>query len=361
MKKTLFKKKWNWTDTFVNFVLTVVVLIVASIISALIKQEDHSGSTAAIMIFVLAVLVIARETSGYIWGILSSFIAVIIVNYMFTYPYWELNFSLSGYPLIFLTMLIVSIITSATSTQIKEEEKLRIESEKERVQSNLLRSLSHDIRTPLTSIVGASSVLLTQDSQLDEKHKQELLRDIHEDGEWLIRVTENILSITRIGGDTSIVKTPELAEELIESSLIKFNKRNHDAVPVEVVLPDEALLVPMDIILMEQVLTNLLENAIIHGTGLSRIVIKLSVEDGVAVFSVSDDGCCIPESRIGTLFDGRIKSDDDSSHHGKRCMGIGLAVCKTIVNAHGGNISVRNLKNNSGVEFTFSLPMNTEA
>ncbi len=99
-------------------------------------------------------------TSGYLYGLIASVTGVICVNYMFTSPYWAFNFTLSGYPLTFLTFLAVSVITSTLTTQIKQQERLRAEGEKEKMRANLLRSVSHDIRTPLTSIVGATSTLL---------------------------------------------------------------------------------------------------------------------------------------------------------------------------------------------------------
>ena len=114
----------NWDHAFVNFAFTLGVLSIATLICAVIHQQNHNGSTPALMIFILAVLVISRSTSGYIWGIAASFIGVIVVNFIFTYPYMKLNFFLEGYPITFLTMLLVSIITSTTSTQIKLHENL---------------------------------------------------------------------------------------------------------------------------------------------------------------------------------------------------------------------------------------------
>lgn len=357
MKKRKNTGLINWDTAFANFSVSFAVLLGASALCALVRQEDHSGSTAAIMIFVLAVLVIARITQGYIWGIAASVIGVVVVNFIFTYPFFELNFSLTGYPLIFATMLVVSIITSATSTQLKRQEELRIENEKEAIRSNLLRAISHDIRTPLTSIVGSTSALMDEQSNLNDKQKECLLQDVHDDAEWLIRVTENILSITRMGGDSTILKTPELAEELIETSIRKFAKRHPDAVPVNVSLPLEPLIVPMDIILIEQVLSNLLENALIHGTGLSKIDVRLEATDTEAIFSIENDGVAIPENAFPTLFSGILRQDNDAINGDKRCMGIGLAVCKTVIEAHGGSISARNITRESGVVFSFSLPL----
>ena len=354
------KKQFNWDRQFVNFSFTALLLIAATMISIAVHQKDHSGSTASIMIYMMAVLIISRITDGYMWGIVSSFVSVIAVNFIFTYPYWELNFTITGYPLTFLTMFLVSVLTSAASTRIKLGEHVRIESEREQVRANLLRAISHDIRTPLTSIIGASSALLDEDVQLTDEQRLQLIKDINDDGQWLISVTENILSITRIDGDNEIIKQPELGEELIEAALRKFNKRHSASIQVDVNLPDETRLIPMDIMLVEQVLLNLMENAVIHGTGLKLITIGLEYTEDTAVFTVFNDGTCIPDYKLPTLFDGQIKSDKTINNSGKRSMGIGLAVCRTIINAHKGTISARNLEDRSGVEFTFTLPLDKE-
>lgn len=351
------KRRWNWDNEFTNFIYTLGVLIAATAFCALIHKEDSSGSTAAIMIYILAVLFIARYTNGYKWGIAASFIGVIVVNFIFTYPFYELNFKLTGYPLTFVTMFVVSVITSATSTTIKRQEQQFLENEKERVRANLLRSMSHDIRTPLTSIVGSTSAMLDESNHLTEEQKHQLLTDINEDGQWLIRVTENILSITRVGGNTEIQTQPELAEELIESAIRKFKKRHPDSMPVETILPDRPIMINMDIILVEQVLTNLMENAVVHGIGATKIKIRLETTPIQAIFSVINDGVCIPESKLPTLFSSEPHSDNESNGNGSRCMGIGLAVCKTVINAHGGTIYARNLQNNEGVVFSFTLPI----
>lgn len=351
------KHRWSWDDVFTNFIFTLGILIAATVFCTMIHKEDSSGSNAAIMIFILAILFIARYTNGYKWGIAASFIGVIVVNFIFTYPFFELNFNLTGYPLTFLTMFFVSVITSTTSTQIKQSELRTLENEKERVRANLLRSMSHDIRTPLTSIVGATSVMLNEGNNLTEEQKHQLLTDINEDGQWLIRVTENILSITRVGGNTEIMTQPELAEELMESAIRKFRKRHPDAIPVEVILPDAPVMINMDIILVEQVLTNLMENAVVHGIGATKIKIRLETTPVQAIFSVMNDGVCIPDEKIPTLFSSEPNSDNNSTDNGSRCMGIGLAVCKTVINAHGGTIYARNLQNNEGVVFSFTLPI----
>lgn len=140
---------FSWRNTAV----CIGILAAATGLCFLLRLLDDSDVYVA-LIFELAVVLVSRFTSGYFYGLLASVVGVIGVNYIFTYPYFAFNFTISGYPLTFLVMLAVSIVVSALTTQIKQQEKLRAEAEKEKMRGNLLRAVSHDIRTPLTSIVG---------------------------------------------------------------------------------------------------------------------------------------------------------------------------------------------------------------
>ncbi|MDR1377422.1 MAG: DUF4118 domain-containing protein [Synergistaceae bacterium] len=312
------------------------------------------------LIFVLTVLVVSRLTEGYFYGIFTSVAAVFGVNYVFTYPYFAFNFTISGYPLTFCTMLAVSIITSALTTQIKQQEKLRVETEKEKLRANLLRAISHDLRTPLTSIVGSSSAILEDKSHLFSDEKRALLQEVRDDALWLIRMVENLLSITRMGGEAVIHKQPEVLEELVGSAVYKFRK-NFPGMPLRVSVPDEPIFIPSDIILIEQVLMNLMENAVTHGKTLTHIDLSATVEGRKAVFSVENDGEEIEERTLPHLFDGHYAREDKKGEAGsKRNMGIGLSVCTSIVKAHGGVISAENLPS-GGVCFRFSLPLEENA
>ena len=340
---------FSWRDLSVS----AAIFLCAVAFCALLRAADSSDGFAS-PIFVLAVLLISRLTTGYLFGLLASLLGVVYVNYIFTYPYWAVNFTISGYPLTFLTFLMVSIITSTLTTQIKRQSQLQAENEKEKMRANLLRSVSHDIRTPLTSSVGATSALLDNPG-LSEPQQRELLEDAKSEAQWLIRVVENLLSITRIGGEQTQIHTePEAAEEILGETVRKFRRR-FPAVSVDVQAPGELLLVPMDAILIEQVLSNLLENAVLHGRTTSRVSISVQKEDSFARFSVVDDGQGIPPQELPTLFDGTLKHNETDDCDGKRNMGLGLSVCLAIVRAHGGSMDAQNLA--SGAEFSFRLPL----
>lgn len=346
---------FSWRDCLI----TVLILFSAMELCILLRMVDSSGEFASLL-FVLAVLFVSRLTTGYLFGLIASVLGVIGVNYIFTYPYLEINFTIAGYPLTFLTMLVVSIITCTMTTQVKQQEQLKLENEKEKMRSNLLRSVSHDIRTPLTSIMGATSTVLENMGKISEQEERELLQDAREEAQWLIRVVENLLSITRIGGDdqTKIDLEPEPVEEVLSEAVRKFRKLFPD-ISVFVEVPEELLMVPMDAILIEQVLTNLLENAANHGGNTSEIRLCVIKEEGFARFSVQDNGHGISRDLLPTLFDGAIKPSDDKVSSGKRNMGLGLTVCTAIVCAHGGEIGARNLPG-GGAEFSFRLPLSKE-
>lgn len=334
-----------------NVVLTALILAAATLICLLLRQMDE-GDIYVSMIFLLAVAVVARITDGFVYGIAASVIGVLGVNFAFTKPYFKFCLSLSGYPLAFLSMLAVSVTTSAMTTQIKWQEEQHYRAELEEMRANLLRAVSHDLRTPLTSISGVASVLASQ-PDMPVENRQRLLREIADDSDWLIRMVENLLSITRINAQpANLYKNSEAAEEIISEAVRKFRKRFPE-MPVEIALPEELLLVPMDPILIEQVLGNLMENAVLHAQTATRIQVRLTQEGDSAVFEVSDDGVGVEPKRLKEIFDAVSTSDDG------RGMGIGLSVCKAIILAHGGDIEASN-RAGGGACFRFRLPMKEE-
>ena len=343
--------------TLRNILITLTILAAATVICFFLQQSVGTEAHAPLL-FVLAVLFISRFTDGYGYGIFSAMAAVIAVNYIFTYPYFAFNFTITGYPLTFLVMLAVALSVSALTTQIKNQEKIRLESEKEKMRANLLRAVSHDIRTPLTSIAGSASVILENQDALSQDKVMELVANIKEEAQWLVRMVENLLSITRMNAENAkIDKQEELAEEVISAAVSKFKKR-FPGIETEVYVPDEILLVPMDATLIEQVLVNLLENSVIHGRTTSRIRIQVSKQEETAVFSVEDNGEGIEESVLPVIFDGNLVARGESSDN-KRNMGIGLSVCKSIIKAHRGNMRAEN-REEGGARMIFTLPMEME-
>lgn len=308
------------------------------------------------LIYVLAVLLISRFTDGYFYGVLAAVVSVIGVNYIFTYPYFAVDFTIAGYPITFMVMLAVAIITSALMTQIKKQEQIRREIEKEKMRANLLRAVSHDIRTPLTTIAGSAAGIIENKDVLSEEQKMELLYNIQEDSQWLVRIVENLLSITRMNSESANLETQEeLVEDVISGAIVKFHKRFPE-ISVQANTPDDVILIPMDAILIEQVLLNLMENAVIHGKITKELILNIYIEEKKAVFTVEDDGEGIKESILPVIFEGIIGGHDESESDKKRNMGIGLSVCRSIVKAHKGTMKAEN-KTNGGARMTFTLPL----
>ena len=243
-------------------------------------------------------------------------------------------------------------MVSALTTQIKQQEKLRAEAEKEKMRGNLLRAVSHDIRTPLTSIVGGVNAILDSGDRMTPETQTALLTDIRTEAQWLVGVVENLLSVTRISGASTIHKELEAGEELLS---VKFRKRFPE-ITVSIRAPEELLMIPMDAILIEQVLINLMENAALHGGSTTRIELHLRREGDSALFEVADNGEGIAPDVLPLLFTGAVSSAGDESADGKRNMGIGLSVCMTIVQAHGGTMAAQN-RALGGALSQFTLPL----
>ena len=340
-------------------IISLVLFAAAVILCLLLRQVDPGNDTRYVaMIFLLEVFLTAMFTDGYLFSLVSAILSVTAVDYVFTAPYWHVSFLITGFPLTFLVMLIISTATGMVTSRAKRMESIIREAERQKAYANLLRSVSHDIRTPLTSIVGASNVLLEHGDELSQAQRRELLTNASEEAQWLIRVVENMLSITRLGAENAKVeKTEEPAEEIIEGSVAKFLRR-HPNIHTHVEVPRELLMVPMDPLLIQQVLTNILENAALHGGTTTDITIHLERKNARwAVIAISDNGQGIPENMLGRLFDGFGGSESHTDNH--RNMGIGLSVCRTVVEAHGGRISAQNIPG-SGAMFRIELPLKEE-
>ena len=356
------KRIRGWMQSVFQFsirdcAVTLLCLLLASGLCFLLQVISDSDAHVP-LIFVLAVLVVSRFTDGYILGFISSVFAVLAVNYVFTYPYFKLNFSLTGYPLTFVCFFGVSLTTCALTSRVRAGEKARMVGEREKMRANLLRAISHDLRTPLTSIVGALNAVTENDALLSAKERTELLTDAKKDAEWLINMVENLLSITRMESDGTprLHKEIQVVEEVMSEAVSRFRKQ-YPNLKVEIQVPDEILFVPMDAMLIEQVIMNLLINVEIHGKNASRAILSAQKQKDYVVIRVEDNGCGIDSGTMQHLFDGQTGAQPSGgSGDSVRTMGIGLSVCKTIIMAHGGTMTARN-RNEGGAILTFALPI----
>ncbi len=339
-----------------DFTVFAVLFLVSVGLCLLLRQLDPNDDTRYVaMIFLLDVFLTAMLTEGYLFSVCAAVLSVLLVDYVFTEPFWRLSFVITGFPLTFLVMLIISTATGMVASRAKRMEAAAREAERQKTYANLLRAVSHDIRTPLTGIAGATNVLLEQGERLDPAQRRSLLENVKEESQWLIRVVENMLSITRLGAEnTALRKTEEPAEEIIEGAVAKFSIR-HPEISTEVEVPQELLMVPMDALLMQQVLTNILENVADHGETATKVKICLRrVDESWAQIIVADNGCGIPREKLHTLFKGFSPAAQQEDV--QRNMGIGLSVCRTVVEAHGGRIRAENQRD-GGAVFTVELPL----
>ena len=309
-------------------------------------------------IFVFAVFLVSLLTEGYLYGVLSAFLGTVAVNYAFTFPFFAIDFTTPVNLISGIVMIAIAVFTSALTTKLKQHEATKAESERERMRANLLRAVSHDLRTPLTTIYGSSTTLLENSEAMTEEQKTKIINGIKEDSDWLVRMVENLLSITRIdSGQVKIIKTPMILDELIDSVILKFKKR-YPMQKVTLELPEEVVLIPMDAILIEQVIVNILENAVQHAQGMTALTLRVFTLGNKAIFEIADNGCGIDPKYMDTLFTGYYTSEREIADSQKKNAGIGLSVCATIIKAHGGSIKAENLKT-GGAVFRFAL--DTEA
>lgn len=341
-----------------NMGITLLCLGVSTLLAFFLFHFGNRSSANITLVYILALIVIALKTRGYWYGVCSAVFCIAAINTFFTYPFFKMDFSLDGYPVTFIAMLTISVITSMMTTRLKQQrEELDIrerkiaETEKERLRANLLRAVSHDLRTPLTSIIGASASYLEDYENLDRTERLEFVANINGDAKWLLNMVENLLTVTRIQDDTGKVKTSvEVVEEVVAEAITRARKRCPN-LKVEVDLPEEILMISMDATLIEQVLINLMENAHIHGMGERPVKLQIENLDDTVAFHVRDYGVGLDEAQIPTIFDGKYEA---KVADGNRGLGIGLTICKTIVTAHNGTIEARNC--GDGAEFVFKLP-----
>ena len=366
-----------------DFLVMVLFQVAAYLVSDVLLKHTGVENNSA-LVYVLAVAMTAFCCSSRIYGFLASIIGSFCVNYYFMYPYSKFTLTLAGYPVAFFSMLCIALLISAMTMQIKEQAKQALERErhtqelaeinqqlykekaaaeiemtKESVRSNILRAVSHDLRTPLTAISGAAAVMLENEKEAGRTENLPFLEDIKNDSEWLIAMVENLLSITRIQGDGEpLKKRSEVMAEVVADAVRKIQRRFPDC-RIATEFTDEILILPMEPMLIMQVVVNLLENAIRHSGDKEHIRVAVSKEQIGAqlytVVSVTDCGKGLKEETIEKIQKGQ-QLNPKQSGDSTRGMGIGLSVCQSIIKAHEGFFEVKN-REEGGAEFRFGLPM----
>ena len=308
--------------------------------------------------YILGGLIISIITSSWMYSFLASVISVLAFNFLFTIPRFTLRAYDPSYPVTFGIMFLVALITGSLASRMKEyareSAQAAMQIEKEQLRADLLRSISHDLRTPLTSISGNASNLLSNENEFSQETRMQIYGDIYDDSMWLIKLVENLLSVTRIeDGRMDLRMSAELMDEVIAEAM-RHTDRNRDGRKIEVSSDEEFILGKMDARLIVQVVINLVDNAVKYTPEGAQIRIHTGKKDGMVVVSVSDTGPGIPDEQKSKVFD-MFYTGTNRAADGRRSLGLGLGLCRSIIRAHGGEIWVSDNKP-QGAVFTFTLP-----
>lgn len=346
-------------------VLCLIVLAVATLMGYAFKAFSLTD-TDIIMLYIIAVLVISIITSRILYCLISSIVCVTLFNFLFTYPEFSLSAHGAGYPVTFITMFITAFIAGSLANKLKrntqiakqnakEKEEAALLAQNEQLRANMLRSISHDLRTPLTSISGNASTLISAGSTLDEDAKQQIYTDIYSESMWLIGLVENLLYATRIeDGKMQLRLSVEILDDLV-SEAAKHTQRTHPKRIINVEMRDEIIPVVADANLVVQVIINLIDNAVKYSDENSPVTVRVKKETDFAVIAVADFGVGIPESERSKVFD-MFYTGGNRSSDSRRSLGLGLSLCKSIVSSHGGTITVSD-NNPKGTVVSFTLPL----
>ena len=265
------------------------------------------------------------------------------------------NFLESFESSILLSILGECAISLENKKIAREKEESELLAKNEKMRANLLRAISHDLRTPLTSISGNADNLLSNSDSFDADTKHQIYTDIYNDSVWLINLVENLLSVTRLeDGNMKLNKSAELIDEIISEALNHINKRSVEH-KITVHESDDIMLVDVDARLIVQVIINIVDNAIKYTPNGSEITISTEKKDDMISVSIADNGNGIEDEKKDKVFD-MFYTGANKIADSRRSLGLGLALCKTIISAHGGEIAVSD-NTPHGAVFTFTLPV----
>ena len=353
-------------SVFKDAAICLVVLTAATLAGYAFKAFQLADADI-IMLYIIAVLVISIFTSKMYFCLISSFVGVVLFNCFFTYPEFSLSVHDAGYPVTFVTMFITAFIAGTLANKLKrniliaeqnarEKEEAALLAQNEQLRANMLRSISHDLRTPLTSISGNASTLISGGDTLDESTRQQIYTDIYSESMWLIEMVENLLYATRIeDGRMQLNISVEILDDIVQEA-VRHTKRTYPKRNIIVDMYDEIIPVMADANLIVQVIVNLMDNAVKYSDEDSDVTVSVRRENAhTVVISVSDHGSGISDEEKEKVFD-MFYTGGSRSSDSRRSLGLGLALCRSIITSHGGTISVSdNIPNGTVVSFTLPI------
>ena len=341
-----------------DIIKSVGMIILASVIGFGFWKLGMSESNI-IMVYILCVQITSVITTHQVYSLIASVVSVFVFNFLFTEPRYTLLAYDKDYPVTFITMFVAAFLTGSLSIRVKKQAKqvadAALVAQKEQLRSNLLRSISHDLRTPLTSISGNASNLLSNGEKFDVETKKQLYSDIYDDSMWLITLVENLLSITKIEeGRLNIRLQAEMLDEIITEALQHISRKKEEH-KISFQTSEDFILVKADARLIMQVIINIVDNAFKYTQKGSEITITTQKMKDKAVVRIADNGPGIPDDIKPLVFD-MFYSGAKNMADRRRSLGLGLALCKSIITAHGGELELSDNMPHGAV-FTFSLPI----
>ena len=345
-----------------GYLFSLFLVAGATIICEFIRP--YLVPTNMVMVYQLAVVVAAAKL-GLRPAIATAFIGVVAFDFFFVPP--RLTFSVTDkeYLVTFFGFIVIGVTISSLVAKVRKQsqeqahlsrqaEQARILQAQDNLERALLNSISHDLRTPLVSITGAISALRGKEGDHLSSHaRRELMETAYDEAERLNRFVGNLLDMTRIeAGALRLNIEPCDIQELVGCALSAMETRLADRT-VLVDLPAGLTLVPLDMVIMIQVLVNLLDNANKYAADGSQIEIRASADNDWLSIQVSDRGPGVPEPELARLFDKFYRIAVPERVGGT---GLGLSICKGFVEAHGGKIGAKN-RDAGGLTIEIKLPM----
>lgn len=346
------------TQNMFAYTFALGVVSVCTLIGfAAFNYVDHSN---LIMVYLLGVVVVATTEQNRGPSIAAALLSTFAFDFFFIPPYFSFSVSDIQYFFTLIVMLLVTQTISHLAIRVQRHaaaiQKAKTQTEVERLRNILLTSISHDLRTPLTAIMGSSSSLLQAGDELNKSTRIELLNNIYDESKRLSRLVNNVLQIIRLeAGSIKLSKQSCSLEDIITNILeVLEPKINNKALSIKLDFSTSLPMLSLDPVLIEQVIVNILENAIKHAPYSSYIKISVHQEENNIVLKIADRGPGINSDEIENIFDKFYQSK--KSVRNDSGFGLGLAICKNIIMAHHGKIWAEN-RNEGGAIFCISIPL----
>jgi two-component system sensor histidine kinase KdpD len=331
-----------------GYAAAVATVTASTLVAWFVFGEAHL--TDVVMVFLLGVVVVSMRF-GYGPSLLAAVLSVLAFEFFFIPPLFSFAVSDLRHVVTFAVMFFVAVVISHLTKLAEEARRATLRAETEQLRNALLSSVSHDLRTPLAVVMGATSALLEQ-APKDEETRRVLVMTAHQEALRLNRLVRNLLDMTRLeAGALSIGKELQPIEEVVGAALTRLEDRLRDR-EVGTNIPSDLPLVPFDSILIEQVLINLLENAIKHTPPGTPIEVSAAVRDREIQVEIADRGPGVSKQDAERVFDKFYRAREREGGG----VGLGLTICQGVVRAHGGHIWVED-RPGGGASFRFTLPL----